>query len=75
MAPWLGRAAACVRNWHLSEMPAVDDNIRLIQSGVGAFAQAALLSLTTLLHQVQHDLRMATRGPLSIAIDARMPFH
>ena len=75
---WLGRATAVLREWDSiqSALGGLESHVRALQARpiVGVPHGPAYPGLRTLLFQAQHDLRMKTVGPLSIAIDAKQPF-
>ena len=75
---WLGRAAAVLREWDSiqSALGGLESHLRALQARpiIGDPHGPAYRGLRTLLFQAQHNLRMKTVGPLSIAIDAKQPF-
>ena len=87
---WLGRTSAVLEKWDLYKTPDIQEYISDLQRvPMTAFADFAELGATmsgdtfygrayrgirTLLFQAQHDLRMKTVGPLSVAISGGKPF-
>ena len=78
---WLGRTAAVLDKWDFTEGPFIHQHIRALQADRTNLSSQILyppgpayLGLRGLLYQAQHDLRMKTVGPLSVAISGGQPF-
>ena len=75
---WLGRAAAVLREWDSmqSALGGLGSHLRALQARpiIGDPHGPAYSGIRTLLFQAQHDLRMKTVGPLSVAISGGKPF-
>ena len=71
---WLGRAAALVTAW--GPLRAIDFQgyIRRLHGLDAHDSTPAFRQMVTMLHQVRHDLRMRTIGPLSIVVGQGMVF-
>ena len=70
---WLGRTAAILKKWDSFRSPYIQMCIREIQKDP-YLAYTPYRELRILLYQAQHDLRMKTVGPLSVAVPAGKPF-
>ena len=75
---WLGRTGAVLREWDFTQSPFVSGHIKaLLAEGTRRMVSPlgpAYRGLRTLLFQAQHDLRMKTVGPRTVAIPEGMPF-
>ena len=75
---WLGRTAAVLSKWDLPKSLKVQSYIADLHGQFRMLdpdrAGRAYHGLRTVLFEAQHDLRMKTVGPLSVAIDAKKPF-
>lgn len=65
---WLGRAAALVSEWSTIKAITFDGFLRSIHATRAIDAAPAVSGIMTMLHQVRHDLRLKTVGPLSVAV-------
>jgi hypothetical protein len=71
---WLGRLAAAIELWDSMKGPKFDGLMRVFHGPLASEAGQAFRQVTILLHQARNDLRMKTRGPLSVAVDAGAQF-
>ena len=76
---WLGRAATVLEKWNFHQTPDIQEYIRDLQEAPNSargcdLANPAYRGLRTLLFQAQHNLRMKTVGPRTVAIPEGMPF-
>ena len=71
---WLGRAAAVIEEWSPTKAKAVQECLKLINSGVIMHGDAGTRGLMTLLQQARHSLRMETLGPISAVFPQGMVF-
>ena len=76
---WLGRTGAVLEKWDLYKTPDIHEYIRDLQTVPRTtrdtfHGRRAYSGIRTLLFQAQHDLRMKTVGPLSVAISGGKPF-
>ena len=65
---WLGRAAALVSTWNSGKAIFFDSYINTIHATRATDASQAVSGIMTMLHQVRHDLRLKTVGPLSVVV-------
>lgn len=72
---WFGRASAVVEEWNPGKGTLMRDLLDRVHGLQGHDASVALRRLLTLLHQVRHDLRMQTLGPLNVAVAQGMVFN
>ena len=75
---WLGRVGAVLKKWDFTRFPSISRHINALVAEenvhIISLPSPAYRGLRILLFQAQHDLRMKTVGPLSVALDARKPF-
>ena len=75
---WLGRTGAILEKWDFTKRPSVSGHIRALLAEetmrIIFPPGPAYRGLRTLLFQAQHDLRMKTVGPRTVAIPEGMPF-
>ena len=75
---WLGRTGTILEKWDFTKSLSVSSHIRaLLAEGTMRIISPlgpAYRGLRTLLFQAQHDLRMKTVGPRTVAIPEGMPF-
>lgn len=72
---WFGRASAVLTLWSLPRSISVASHIGALQGGRTIDPGPPYRGLVTLLHEAQHALRMATVGPLTVAVAAGKPFN
>lgn len=65
---WLGRAQAVVQLWDPIRAPFFTGNIAKVHSGKAIEFEAGVPAVLTTLHQVRHELRMQTVGPMTVAV-------
>ena len=65
---WLGRAAAVIQEWDLPRMISWNQAVARFHDRMGPTSTLGYREIMVLLNQAQHDLRMKTTGPLTIAI-------
>jgi len=65
---WLGRAAAVIEEWDLPKTLAFSRAVSNFHDRMGPTSTLGYREIMVLLNQAQHDLRMKTTGPLTIAI-------
>lgn len=65
---WLGRAAALVSAWNSGRAIFFDSFISSLHAPRTTDASQAVSGIITMLHQIRHDLRLKTVGPLSVAV-------
>jgi hypothetical protein len=71
---WFGRASAVISLWNIARSILFDSNVRLLQGPRSIDPGPSYRDLATLLHEAQHALRIATVGPLTVALAAGKPF-
>lgn len=64
---WFGRALAVVKSWDSFKALQMAARIEKLQSG-SIDTSASYGALMTTLHEMRHDIRMRTVGPLSVAV-------
>lgn len=71
---WLGRLSAVVEQWN--PLKTVQLNIAVTQLGnvMARAGEEGYRAIVVLLHQAQHDLRLRTVGPSSVAVGSGMVF-
>jgi len=72
--PWLGRAAAVIKQWNAAEYISFSSYQREIFSGAPIRYWAGYREIMILLRQAQHDLRLRTVGPLNVVINKGQVF-
>ena len=70
---WFGRASAVVKSWDSFKALQMSARIEILQSG-RLNTMNSYGSVMTTLHEMRHDLRMRTVGPLSVAISPGQVF-
>jgi hypothetical protein len=67
---WLGRASAAMSSWNRIKATAVFEPhvARLVSSSHPLLARKQANQILMLLHQARSDLRLATAGPMSVAV-------
>lgn len=71
---WLGRFSAAIEAWSLPHTFPIDRLILDVHSGIVRQTERGANGIAILLHQAQNALRMETRVPVNIAVDAGMVF-
>ncbi len=72
---WLGRASAVVHAWdEIKAITQFDSHVAGMNSGLSTGVEAGARGVLTMLHQVRHDLRLRTLGPLSLNVGAGAVF-
>jgi hypothetical protein len=73
--PWLGRANAAVRAWDSTQsIIQFEPLVRTLSTGGSFDFSGTRRNILVQLHQAQNALRLATTGPLSVAIDSGRVF-
>lgn len=71
---WLGRAAACVNLWDVMRGTMFISSVQNLVGFRATNPAAAMQVILTTLHQMRNELRMATVGPLTVALGANRAF-
>lgn len=72
---WLGRGSAALKLWDIFKAIDFDVSIQSINSPYPDIKLNANRKMQTVLHQACHDLRLKTRGPLTVLVDQGSVFH
>ena len=65
---WLGRASAVVGIWNSAKAMSFDHYVSQLHAPTATVASQGFRAVVTMLHQVRHDLRLKTVGPLTVAV-------
>lgn len=65
---WLGRAQAVVYLWDPVRAVLFAGSVTRVHSGMARDFEAGVPAILTTLHQVRHELRMKTVGPMTVAV-------
>jgi hypothetical protein len=65
---WFGRAGTIVRQWDFLRYPEFATFLGRYHNRMAYEAEEGLRGIMTMLHEVRHDLRMRTTGPVNVAI-------
>lgn len=72
---WLGRVAAVVNIWDTVRGTLLLPHVQGLVGYRANNPAASIQAILTTLHQLQHETRMATTGPLTVVIGTSRPFH
>ena len=72
---WLGRAVAVMDRWDRFKGIFFQTHIRNVQSNIGFTHDEGYDGVTLMINQAHYDLKLATAGPVSVALEVGMTFH
>jgi hypothetical protein len=73
--PWLGRAVAVMDRWDPYKGIAFQLHVRDVQSNMVFNHDAGYGGVMLMLNQAHYDLKLATAGPVNVAIEVGLTFH
>ncbi len=65
---WFGRLSAVIRDWSLGHASLLRAYLTQFNSATVSWRDAGFRNVLVLLHEAEHDLRMKTVGPISVAV-------
>jgi hypothetical protein len=66
---WLGRASAAIEMWNPIKAAMFGIHVQQLHATMAAEAVKGINGIIVMLHQAQHDLRLRTVGPLTVAVN------